>query len=99
MVQDVLFELQDNIEQKELIIGIRPEKMLEGDASIMANVDIVEMSGADKTVYFELNGSKCSAKVPLNYPINKNITLNLDVKNFYLFDKITGKNINYKENV
>lgn len=79
----------------KLILGIRSENMLEGEYEVLANTDIVEMNGGERTVYFNLNGEKCYAKVPLNYVFNEKITLNLSVKKMFFFDKNTEENLLY----
>lgn len=94
-IENMEFELPMDFQDSEVIIGIRAEKMTSGNHSMMVNTDIVEMSGGERIVYFELNGSKCSAKVPLDYPFNDKIELRLDLKNMYFFDKNDGKNLLY----
>ena len=64
-----------------------------------AKVDIVEMSGSDKNIYFNINGAKCLARVPLEYKFNEKIELKLDINNMFLFDKNTGENLMYKKKV
>lgn len=94
-IENVEFELPMDFQDSEILIGIRAEKMTSGNHSMMVNTDIVEMSGGERIVYFELNGSKCSAKVPLDYPFNDKIELKLDLNNMYFFDKNDGKNLLY----
>mgnify|MGYP003319426065 CR=1 FL=1 len=48
--------------------------MTSGNKNVTAKTDIVELNGGERVVYFELNGFKCSAKVPLDYNFNENIT-------------------------
>ena len=76
-----------------IVAAIRAEKMLSGDNSITVPVDIAEMTGSEKVVYFTLNGSKCSAKVPIDYVFDKFITLKLSVDDMYFFDKDSGERI------
>ena len=92
-IEGVEFELPKDFGLDELKIGIRPEKMLSGDNKIIATVDIVEMTGGDKNVYFNLNDSKCVAKVPLDYQFDKNIELRLNIKDMYFFNPISGENL------
>ena len=70
--------------------------MISGNKEITVKTDIVEMSGGDRNVYFELNGSKCSAKVPLEYHCGESIKLNISEKDMYIFDKNTGVNLLYR---
>ena len=58
--------------------------------------EIVELTGSERIVYFELNGSKCSAKIPLDYKFDKDITLNISANNLYFFNKETGENFLYE---
>ena len=95
-IEGIYFDLPKNFEKEELIVGIRAEKMTSGNVSINAKTDIVEMSGGDRIVYFELNGSKCSAKVPLEYSFGEDIELKLNTSDMYFFDTETGENLLYK---
>lgn len=94
-INDVEFKLPQKLENKEVLVGIRPEKMISGATLVSAEADIIEMSGADRNIYFKLNNSKCSAKIPLNYGFDKVVDLKLDVNDMYFFDKETGDNLLY----
>lgn len=83
------FKIDKNIEG-EVTVAIRAEKMIAGDVSIKVKPEIVEMTGGEKIVYFNLNGSKCSARVPLDYPIGEKIELKISVKDMYFFNKESG---------
>ena len=83
------FKTDKNI-QGEVTVAIRAEKMTTGDVSIKVKPEIIEMTGGERIVYFNLNGSKCSAKVPLDYPIGENIELKISVNDMYFFDKESG---------
>ena len=65
--------------------------MISGNTSITVPVDIVEMTGSDKIVYFNLNGNKCSARVPVDYSFDKFITLRLSTEDMYLFNSDNGE--------
>ena len=84
------------INYKNVVIGIRAEKMVNGTNSMLVNTDIVEMCGSERNVYFEINGSKCVAKVPLDYNFNDKIELKISLGDMYFFDEITDKNILYR---
>lgn len=92
-INNAEFELPQDFNKEDLIVGIRTENMLKGSTKVFAKTDIVEMTGGEKNIYFELNGAKCSAKIPMNYYYNEEIELNLDVKDMYFFDAITGNNL------
>ena len=83
------FKTNKNI-QGEVTVAIRAEKMIAGDVSIKVKPEIIEMTGGERIVYFNLNGSKCSAKVPLDYPIGENIELKISVNHMYFFDIESG---------
>ncbi len=92
-IEGVEFNLPQEIDAEKVTIGIRAEKMVCGNKSIVANTDIIEMSGSERIVYFELNGSKCSAKIPLEYNCSDKIELKLAVEDMYFFDNQTGENL------
>lgn len=99
-INGINFELDNEILAKlngksELIVGIRAENMVKGETSITAVTDIVEMNGGEKTVYFNLNDAKCSAKIDLNYNVDGNVELKLSVKDMYFFDSLTEENLLY----
>ena len=71
--------------------AIRAEKMVQGDVQIEVTPDIVEMTGGDRVVYFNLNGTKCSARVPLDYPVSDKMLLKMSVNDMYFFDKMSGE--------
>ena len=83
------FKTDKNIEG-EVTVAIRAEKMAAGDVSIKVKPEIIEMTGGERIVYFNLNGSKCSARVPLDYPIGEKIELKISVKDMYFFNKESG---------
>ena len=89
-IEDTEFKLDKPIEG-EVILAIRAEKMISGNYHVKVIPEIVEMTGGEKIVYFNLNGSKCSAKVPIDYDTTESIDLKLDVNNMYFFNKITGE--------
>ena len=88
-IEGVEFTTDKNIEG-DVTVSIRAEKMISGSKSITVPVDIIEMTGGERIVYFNLNGSKCSARVPLDYTVNEQITLRLGTEDMYFFDKECG---------
>ena len=81
-------------EYKGLIVGIRPEKMTAGgDIKLTADVDIAEMLGSEKIVYFNIGNSKCSAKLPVEQIIGEKIELSISRNDIYKFDKESGNRI------
>lgn len=91
-VLDKLNKAEDN---KKITIGIRAEKMTSGNINIEVIPDIIEMNGSERTVYFELNNAKCSAKIPTTENNTDKITLSFSVDNLYFFSTTTGENLLY----
>ena len=96
VVQNGYFEIEghgfktDKNIQGEVTVAIRAEKMTAGEVSIKVKPEIIEMTGGERIVYFNLNGSKCSARVPLDYPRGENIELKISINDMYFFDKESG---------
>lgn len=84
------FEINKQI-YGEVIAAIRAEKMICGDTVLTVTPDIVEMTGGERIIYFNLNGSKCSARLPLDYPIGVQVELRISEKDIYFFDKGSGE--------
>ena len=73
---------------ENITYGIRPEKMLTGGSITKeVKIDITELLGSEKIVYFNIGNSKCSAKLPPDYNISENIVLSINEKDLYRFDK------------
>ena len=79
---------------KNILYGIRPENMInkDGQIKISVPVEISEMLGSEKIVYFTLGDSKCCAKLPYNYALDDAIELSFSESNLYKFDS-NGVNI------
>lgn len=99
VIENVEFDAPEGIQTQDITIGIRAEKMLNGVSPIFAKPQISEMIGGEKIVYFMLNGSRCSAKVPLEYSYDDKIELRPDVNDMYFFDSTTCENVFYAERV
>ena len=90
---DYVISLSDNqkalIGQRDkVIVGIRPEKMdlFDNNYEFTVPVDISEMLGSEKIVYFNVNNAKCSAKVDAQKQFDDNITLRFNTNDFLFFD-------------
>ena len=84
-------ECLPNIERKNVIVGIRPEKMMSGgNIRLSADVEITELLGSEKIVYFNIGDKKCSAKIDADINIGKTIDLSINPDDIYYFDKETG---------
>lgn len=80
--------------KNNVIIGIRPEKMVcGGDIKLNVEVEITELLGSEKIVYFNIGGKKCSAKLSAETNIEKSLELSINPNDLYYFDKDTGKRI------
>lgn len=91
-IEGVEFKTEKNISGR-VFAAIRAEKMICGDVSLAAEPEIIEMTGGERIVYFNLNGCKCSARLPLDYPVEEKIDLKLSVNDMYFFDKESGEAI------
>ena len=82
-------------DRKTVIIGIRPEKMdvLDANYDFTVNIDISEMLGSEKIVYFNINGEKCAAKLDAQKQFDKQITLKFNTEDFLFFDSETKERI------
>ena len=96
-IENCEFNAPENIKAGKVVIGIRPEKMIAGSLSVSANVDMTEMVGGERIVYFKLNGSSCTAKLPLSYKPEGTVELKLSERDMYFFDTETGTNIVCKQ--
>ncbi len=89
-IEGTEFNLDKQVEG-EVTLAIRAEKMISGDNIIKVSPEIVEMTGGEKIVYFSLNGSKCSAKLPIDYDIKDGVVLKISIEDMYFFNKSTGE--------
>ena len=85
-------------ENKDVILGVRPEDMSIAEKTDNTNVvevyiDIVEMTGADYYMYGELDGKKIIANVSssMNIKSDKKYKLKIDVDRIHIFDKINER--------
>ena len=79
---------------ENILYGIRPEKMISnGNIKKTVNIDITELLGSEKIAYFNIGNRKCSAKLPSDFYIDKNLEISLREEDLFKFDKISGKRI------
>lgn len=64
-----------------------------GDIRLTVNVDMTELLGSEQIAYFNIGESKCSAKLPADFSIAKNLDLSIKREDIFLFNKETGKRI------
>ena len=73
---------------KNITYGIRPEKMITGgEIQKEVKVDIIELLGSEKIVYFNIGKNRHSAKLPPDYEVGKTLTLSIKKEDLYCFDK------------
>ncbi len=79
----------------EVIAGIRPEQFngINPNFEFKADIEIKEMLGSEQIVYFNANGSSCSASVPADINIDKDYVFKLNTDNILFFDCATEKRI------
>lgn len=81
--------------KENVIIGIRPEKMLTGgEIKFSVDVEMTELLGSEKIIYFNIGNRKCSAKISSEYNTDKTLELSINPADIYMFDKQTGNLIN-----
>jgi len=80
---------------KNVILGIRPEKMNVPNPyfSIKVKVDLWEILGSEKIAYFYLNDKKCCAKFPAEMTTDEEITIKISFNDILYFDAETTKRI------
>jgi len=82
-------------DREEIIVGIRPENMTspDGDIKLAVKVDMSEMLGSEKIVYFYIGDAKCSVKLAPDFSVDENLVLKINRKNIFLFDKQSGERV------
>lgn len=81
--------------RNNVILGIRPENMtsVDGDIKLAVKVDITEMLGSEKIVYFYIGNTRCSIKLPPNFAVDEDLVLKINKDNIFFFDKETGERV------
>lgn len=81
--------------RRNIIIGIRPENMTseEGEIKLAVKVDMIEMLGSERIVYFYIGETRCSIKLPPSFAVDESLVLKIDKNNILFFDKETGERI------
>jgi len=75
-----------------VVVGIRPENMTcaDGEIKLVTQVDMTEMLGSEKIVYFYIGKTRCSVKLPPEFAVDEDIVLKINKNNLLFFDKETG---------
>ncbi|OEC36483.1 multiple sugar transport system ATP-binding protein [Pseudomonas cuatrocienegasensis] len=91
--------LEAGMENREVILGVRPEQILlgavEGQPSIRAEVEVTEPTGPDTLVFVSLNQTKvCCRMTPDAAPqIGESLVLRFDPDKALLFDAQSGERL------
>lgn len=99
--------LKDNgYENKEVILGIRPEDIydatvkteLSDDTNIQITVDVAELMGSETVIYGLINGQNIIARIDARTGISTGtkMKLHFDMDNCHFFDKETEQRITEK---
>ncbi len=97
-INDNKFELNEDQKQllqnqKEIIIGIRPEALYPDNPNFAftTKIEISEMLGSEKIVYFKVNEAKCCAKIPFKKALCEELKIKINTNNLLFFDSKTNK--------
>lgn len=78
----------------DVILGIRPEKMIcGGDIKLNVKIEMFELLGSEKIVYFNIGENRCSAKLSPEFKIKDSVDLSINPKDIYFFDSKSGQRI------
>ena len=82
-------------EKQDVVVGIRPENMTsaDGEIKLAVKVDMSEMLGSEKIVYFYVGDAKCSVKLPSTFAVDEDLILKINKNNLFFFNKETGERI------
>ena len=92
-------ENMKNNEEKELILGIRPENILINDnltnTIFESKIDLAELLGSEYFIHFKFANKEFIAKVNAKNKMstNENIKLSFDKEKIHIFDSILEKGI------
>lgn len=81
--------------RKDILIGIRPEQFNSGSYNFefQAKIDISEMLGNSRIIYFSANGSNCSAVVPAQSAVDSFYNVKFNTNDVIFFDSESGQRI------
>jgi multiple sugar transport system ATP-binding protein len=93
--------MEAGFEDREVILGIRPEQILlataesRNQSSIRAEVEVIEPTGPDTLVFVELNQTKvCCRMAPDDAPqVGQTLELQFDPSKVLLFDAKSGERL------
>ncbi len=90
----------NNVEEQEIILGVRPDHMLICDNGIKSTVDVSELMGASVHLHLNAEGKDIIVIVPTNgqiahFPMGSVVNLTFNGNVAHLFNKTTEKNLEY----
>lgn len=95
-----LGELPDGAEQRELLLGIRPEQVQLAATSAQGNtlgarVEVTEPTGPDTLVFVTVNDSKLCCRLAPDQapPVGQRLELQIDASRALLFDAKSGERV------
>jgi multiple sugar transport system ATP-binding protein len=89
---------------KEVVLGVRPEDIVDYQKAVrkyainekvIGNIEFAELLGAQTFVHIKIGDKLVMGEVDPTYPVSlgAEIELGFNLKNMYLFDKLTQKTI------
>ena len=75
----------------KITIGVRPESFnsVQSNFEFTSKVEICEMLGNSQIAYFKANDCNCTASLPADFKIEKELTLKINTNNIMFFDSET----------
>ena len=96
---DRISKLNDSYDNKEVILGIRPEHVIlykhKSENSIEAVIDVIEMVGAESYLYMNFGNSHITIRINSydDYEREEHAFMEFNLNKIHIFDKSTEKNI------
>ena len=89
----------NNVEEQDIILGIRPDHVLLSDKGIEGKIDVAELMGTNEHLHISAHGKDIIAIVPTEgdeiASKNENVHLSFSGNTIHMFSKTTDKNLEY----
>ena len=90
----------NNVADRKVALGVRPEHIVLCDSGIQAKVDVSEMMGSSVHLHLSADGKDVIVIVPTTggsvaYPMGSNLSLTFAGNVAHVFDPETGKNLEF----
>ncbi|MEM8591418.1 MAG: sn-glycerol-3-phosphate ABC transporter ATP-binding protein UgpC [Pseudomonadota bacterium] len=85
-----------DLTDQPIVIGIRPEhfQLAQGAAQMRVEPTLIESTGADTYLSFELNGASVTARLPGQIALGSGgVGLSVDTSQICVFDKVSGERL------